>query len=525
MPALTITVYGGWAGADASSGEIGGNKILLEYSGRAWFLDFGTRFGQVGRYFDEFLNPRSAVGLRDFLRMGLIPPIEGIYRPDLTLHEPGLWERYRNHPGYRRLDHLDGILLSHAHQDHNGCLGFIRCEVPVYTGLMTALIGKGMQDIAGGGPDAQYSYQGVYEVCELGTLRSKTGVRVGRPHFICESDEAITTAFEPVKSFLGFHPGKRTTFTPAPVEFADTGALGMRFFRVDHSIPGSGAFALRTPIGWIAYSGDLRLHGYSHVRTEQFAKEVAALKPRLLIVEGTSLSEKEATREPAVREAAEEVAKREPGLVIADFSPRNIERLRSFRDIALATGRKLVITFKDAYLLTQMHLIDPNIPEPGEDPIAILEAPRATRSNWEDGIFDLFGGRLVKAASIRQNPGGYILCLSFWDITNLIDLEPEGGTYIYSSSEAYDEEQQFDHQRLTNWLKHFGMKSVGGLPGSEKGSFHASGHMDGPGMEWLIDTINPERMLPVHTQQLGWFLKRWPEKVVRAEYGVPLRFD
>ena len=88
---LKVTVYGGTAGHDSSTGEIGGNKILVETGERTFFLDFGMGFGASGKYFDEFLQPRSAVGLRDYLRMGLIPPLEGIYRDDLSAHEPDLW--------------------------------------------------------------------------------------------------------------------------------------------------------------------------------------------------------------------------------------------------------------------------------------------------------------------------------------------------------------------------------------------------------------------------------------------------
>ena len=112
---LTITVYGGCAGPHA---DTGGNKILVETGERTFFLDFGMGFGKAGHFFDEFLQPRSAVGLRDYLRLGLIPPLEGIYRDDLSAHEPDLWARYRAHPQYRRVEHLDGVLLSHAHQDH-----------------------------------------------------------------------------------------------------------------------------------------------------------------------------------------------------------------------------------------------------------------------------------------------------------------------------------------------------------------------------------------------------------------------
>jgi hypothetical protein len=77
---VQITVYGDVAGPDETTGEIGGNKILVETGERTWFLDFGMGFGKAGRFFDEFLKPRSAVGLRDYLRLDLIPPLEGSCR-------------------------------------------------------------------------------------------------------------------------------------------------------------------------------------------------------------------------------------------------------------------------------------------------------------------------------------------------------------------------------------------------------------------------------------------------------------
>jgi ribonuclease J len=255
----------------------------------------------------------------------------------------------------------------------------------------------------------------------------------------------------------------------------------------------SGAFAIWTPIGWIGYTGDLRRHGFSKARTERFAQELAELKPPLLIVEGTRLQDEPAIEEPAVHEAALDVVRRERGLVIADFSARNIERLRTFRDIARELGRRLVVTTKDAYLLRHMHVIDPKIPSPDEDGLAILRTPRgSSREQWERDLLDRFSSHVVNAAAIRK----HILCLSYWDITDLIDLEPAGGTYIYSASEAYDEEQRFDHERLEHWLDLFGLTKVGGLAGAEQGPFHASGHIDGPGM-----------------------------KVVRAPYGEAVRFD
>jgi ribonuclease J len=401
-------------------------------------------------------------------------------------------------------------------------MGFLKPTVPVYTGLMTALIGKGMQDLGSG----EFCYVAPKELTEEGTLKGVTGVRLGRPHYICETDDGITRALDDLRAFFARHPGTRTRFEPAPTEVADLEHLGIRFFRVDHSIPGSGAFAIQTPIGWIGYTGDLRRHGFSKARTERFARDLAALKPALLIAEGTRLQDNAATEEPTVLEAAREVVRRERGLVIADFSARNIERLRTFRDIAREVGRRLVITTKDAYLLQHMHVIDAKIPGPDEDGLAILRTPRgSSREQWEKDVLDRFSAHVTNAAAIRKSPGEHLLCLSYWDITNLIDLEPASGTYIYSASEAYDEEQRIDHERLEHWLDHFGLAKVGGLAGAEQGPFHASGHIDGPGMEWVIETIDPVRILPVHSQKLGWFEARWPEKTLRAPYGKSLRFD
>jgi ribonuclease J len=225
--------------------------------------------------------------------------------------------------------------------------------------------------------------------------------------------------------------------------------------------------------------------------------------------------------EPNVYDAIDQVVAAEPGLVIADFSARNIERLRTFRDIAKARNRRLVVTTKDAYLLQQLHLIDPLIPCPTEE-IAVLKEFQGTVQLWERGVHTDCAPNLVDAKQIRRNPGGYIVCISYWDIVNLVDFEPNGGTYIYSASEAYDESQEIDHERLVNWLRHFGLKNVGGLPGAEKGPYHASGHIDGPALEELIEKVGAGTILPVHTQHLDWFQSRWNERVVSATYGTPV---
>jgi len=72
----SLTFYGG-------VNEIGGNKILLQDKDTKVFLDFGMSFGKRGKFFEEYVNPRVSNGIVDYLTMGLIPDIQGVYRDDL----------------------------------------------------------------------------------------------------------------------------------------------------------------------------------------------------------------------------------------------------------------------------------------------------------------------------------------------------------------------------------------------------------------------------------------------------------
>ena len=72
-----LTFYGG-------VDEIGGNKILLQTDDGSVLLDFGRRMDEYGKYFSEFLQARSKNALRDMLRLGILPKINGIYTPHLV---------------------------------------------------------------------------------------------------------------------------------------------------------------------------------------------------------------------------------------------------------------------------------------------------------------------------------------------------------------------------------------------------------------------------------------------------------
>jgi len=537
----SITVYGG-------ARSIGGNKILLEDGNTRLFFDFGTSFKVREQYFEEYLKPRPGAGLLDLLEMQytndngiyfgpLLPRLEGIYRRDL-IPPGGIWERYRDQPGYAAIDHVDAVLVSHAHIDHTGYISFLREDIPIYSTAMTAFIAKAMQD--SGLPELEK------EVCyfapretdpDYDIIRTTRDWRkipyVLRPFVLVDGD----CLDDEGRAFWRRKPGtgRGLDCRGCDASADSVGGLQVRHYPVDHSVYGACAWAVETSAGWVVYTGDLRLHGSRGEMTRRFIAEAKALRPRVLICEGTragaARGQDEKIGEEEVRANALEEVRTTEGLVVADFGPRNVERLCTFLDVARATGRKLVILAKDAFLLEKMRLASDEVPTMADTPeMLIYRDLKAAPQHWELTLRDRYSSRLVTGPDIKTSGGDFIVCFSFWDVKNLIDMQPHGGKYIYSSSESYSEEQDIDFRRLHNWLRHFGMDGKGlpyrddatGERGLEHPGLHASGHAAAVNLLELIQEISPQTMVSIHTESPGYFvegLKGSGIEVIVPEYG------
>jgi ribonuclease J len=141
-------------------------------------------------------------------------------------------------------------------------------------------------------------------------------------------------------------------------------------------------------------------------------------------------------------------------------------------------------------------------------------------------VLKLAGDKYVKHDAIRRDPGRFILCFSFFDMNHLLDIKPEGGSYLYSSCEPFNEEMEIDFRRLWQWLDFFGIEPCGFSVQKRGGGdmeilmdkhFHASGHASGADVAWVIDEIEPEVIIPVHTEQPGWFEENFDGVLVPTE--------
>ena len=218
-------------------------------------------------------------------------------------------------------------------------------------------------------------------------------------------------------------------------------------------------------------------------------------------------------------------------LLLLIFHRAILKGSNTFMGIAKEAGRKLVVPAKDAYVLDAMKCVDSRDRMPD---LLIYKDLKARRDAYEKQIHEDFTEQLLDPEDIAKAPESYLLCFSFWDMKHLLDIKPVRGTYIYSSSEAYNEEQVIDFRRLWNWLQFFNFKVRGfkmvekegkELPEFEKG-YHASGHASAGELLRIVREIDPGIVLPVHTEHPEFFVENLKEyQVVLAEEGKRIEIN
>jgi len=431
------------------AGQIGGNKILIEDSGtRVWF-DFGEPFHMKDKYFVNFLMPRDRFGLRDYLHFDLLPRIEGLYDPE--------WLEGTD------LKHVppafDAIFVSHMHFDHAMHLKYADSDIPVYLGAAADAIRQSWEVTGSRAEFGEHEFR-----------RFRTGDKV----------KVAGLEVEPV--------------------------------HVDHSTPGAYGFLIHTSAGCIAYSGDLRLHGPRSDMTEEFVARAAKENPIALICEGTRVSDndtREGLSEKDVERRAKDLISKNKGLAIVSFYPKDVDRMRTFRDVAKATGRKFVVSAKVAHLLETLQGDSRiSVPNPMKDPdmlVYVRKMKRPEKVKYELNYINMLGksDHVVDSDHVRDHQAELVFHTDFNQLTELIDIRPvRGSLFIRSKSEPF-EEDDVEEEVLNNWLDWFKL---------DFHQVHASGHASMEEIFSIVKRIAPKVVIPVHTEH--------PELFSRAARAV-----
>jgi len=444
--------------------EIGGNKTLLEDNGTKIFLDFGMSFGRRQKYFEEFLNPRSANGIGDFLEMKLIPNITGVYRDDLLIHQGKKPEK----------PEIQAVLLSHAHADHANYISFLHKDIPVYCG-----------------ETCKYILEAVDEQSPRSIENEVLDYRKRPIH------RGDYRKYPPIKRKINtFRTGKKIKIDDLEIEP----------IHVDHSVPGAYGFVIHTSEGAIIYTGDLRMHGSHSHMTDDFIKTSKETKPIAMITEGTRIdTAKTGESEKKVYEKSKKDIIKNKKMTIVDFNFKDVDRFTTFYKIAKELDKKMIISFKHACFLERYHQ-DKKIksPDSKDNNIQILKPKRLTGTYIDADYTDKYIKKrldypnIINAEKIKKKPEKYMIVLNFYYFNQMIDLKPKKGIYIHSLSEPFNEEMEISYERMKNWLDYFELKLK---------QAHCSGHINGVDLRNLIETINPKKLFPIHTEHPGIFRK------------------
>ena len=466
----TVTPYGG-------IDEIGGNKMLLKDGDTRLFLDFGMSYGQRGKYFEEYLKPRSGSGLSDLIKTGLLPPpslpdFSGVYRSD-----------YMSMLGAPKMSpSLRAVLLSHIHMDHSSYISFIHEDVPVYASKESIAIAEAL---------------------------SVAGVRDFESEMFNFKERPSESRADPVpRRWVEVEPGRKFKIDGLEV-------VGLP---VDHSVPGAMMFLIHSSEGSVLYTGDLRVEGYG-TETERSLEVLRDEDIDLMLCEGTRVDSTEKRTEDDIRSEASVVAKAAKGLVVAGYAFRDTKRMLTFLDVARSSGRRLVLMPKEALMLETLRARGTSVPDPRTDPDLEVLIERKKTGSYSDKDYNLWerpflGYRnAVRSVDLPSGARERIVHASFFDMTTLLDFDmPHGSAYIHSLTEAHNEDMQIDDKRLDSWLR---------LLGLPRTNTHTSGHACRQELLRLISAADPGTLSPIHTTSPRDFEKLHGQ-VKRPAVGRPL---
>ncbi len=343
---------------------------------------------------------------------------------------------------------VDAVFLSHSHSDHASCISFLSREIPVYCGKTTASLLRSLSEVR------TRTFETDIEGLQIKTFRTGDKIKVG------------SLEVEPI--------------------------------HVDHSVPGAYGLIIHTSEGTVVYTGDLRVHGTKAEMTHDFTRSAAEEEPAALICEGTNISGADVSSESEVKAKVDKVVKGTERLVLADFSYADIDRFRTFYEVARQNNRRLAISMRQAYIFDKLkHDEGLDLPEIDDESLLIFQRSKKRLYKWEEKIQSHLN--VKESKDIKNMQERVIMVCSLFDLKELIEIRPESGSnFIHSASEPVNEEGEIEFTKLLNWLDHFGLPMY---------QIHCSGHIMPNELKAITAKISPKRIYPIHTEHPELFAK------------------
>ncbi len=335
---------------------------------------------------------------------------------------------------------LLGVVISHPHADHYGLLTKVGASVPVFIG------------------------ESASHILREAAFFSPLGISLQPSGYLRH----------------------RQTF--------DLGPFRITPFLNDHSAFDAYSLLIEGDGRRLFYTGDMRAHG----RKAGLFEELLRRPPEdidVLLMEGTHIREdsdgtERGPSERDVEDACVDTCKETQGMVLAMFSPQNIDRLVTIYRACVRSGRDLVVDLYTAAIAVATGR--ETIPKADWERVRVY-LPRSQRARViREQAFDRTDA--VKADRIYPEElvtrRGELVMLFRTSMSR--ELEEigclEGARAIWSMWPGYLREAS--GERLRAWLDRLGIPMV---------IRHASGHAFIPDLQRLVTALAPHRVVPIHS--------------------------
>jgi ribonuclease J len=332
---------------------------------------------------------------------------------------------------------VDGVLITHPHQDHYGLLEDVPVEWAIYSGTATERL-----------------------------------IRLSSAIF----GKELPHVFHPWKSGIRFMIGP---FAIMP-------------FLIDHSAFDAYMLLIDVQGKRILYSGDFRIHG----RKSKLTRKMMAAPPEnidVLLMEGTNLgSDKSCVTESDLEDTFVDLFRSTAGRVFVAWSAQNVDRTVTLYRACLKTGRTLVVDLYTAEVMEALAEFA-KLPRPGWNNLKVVITSafvRMYRRIGRESFVERMVPHGIAAAKLAQTPEKWAVMVR---PSLLRDYAPNGivpnedDAWCWSMWRGYLEND--DGKLVRKWFDDGGSRAA---------HIHTSGHASPVDLRSFADAMNAETLVPIH---------------------------
>ncbi len=425
--------------------EIGGSCVEVWTENTRILLDFGTPL--VNRDGSEFnFSKFKNLTTPELIEQGVLPDIKGLYNDTDKL--------------------IDGVIISHAHQDHYGLLNYIHKAVKHYLGEAT------------------------HKLIELNNLFTQQEIHI----------ECINY-FEREKTF-------------------QIGDISITPYWADHSAFDAYSFLVEAEGKSLFYSGDFRSHGRKGNAFKWFTHN-APQHVDYLLLEGTTIGRenKPFRTEEEIENDFVGVFQEQNKINLIYISGQNIDRIVSIFRACIKTNKILVVDVYVAKILKELSTYA-KIPYPSKEfeNLRVMFPYYISKRLKNEGnktiLYQFKDYKITKEEISEQSDKIVMLVRPSMqkDLEHITGID--GGNLIYSMWEGYLQKSEIkkfiDYLTSRNFTIH---------------KIHTSGHADTETLKQMVEAIKPKNIVPIHTFSKSEYAGIFSTPIVEINDGETIAID